>query len=78
MANIKLSELNGAELFQDSESFLNELNDTVSLSVHGGDDSNSDFYSYTDYAVKYLEFLVSGYGISTIKEIVKSFSNYHY
>ncbi|HLO84860.1 MAG TPA: hypothetical protein VK203_07585 [Nostocaceae cyanobacterium] len=75
MASIKLSELNGAELFQDSESFLNELNDAASLSVHGGDDSSS-FNSYGDYAVKYLEFLVSGYGISTIKEIAKSFSDH--
>jgi len=39
MANIHISELNpvGSELFQDSESFLNELSDNTSLSVHGGD-----------------------------------------
>jgi len=38
MASIKISELRpaGSELFQDSESFLNELNDQQELSVLGG------------------------------------------
>jgi len=38
MANIKISELNaaGSELFNDSESFLNELTDVTSMSVYGG------------------------------------------
>lgn len=36
MANIQISELAGAELLQDSESFLNELSDRE-LSVMGGD-----------------------------------------
>ncbi|AFZ35760.1 hypothetical protein Sta7437_2212 [Stanieria cyanosphaera PCC 7437] len=37
MANIKLSELNpvGSELFQDSENFLNELNDQEMDAVMG-------------------------------------------
>ncbi|WP_017314965.1 hypothetical protein [Mastigocladopsis repens] len=41
MANIKISELRpaGAELFQDSESFLNELNDQE-MSVFGGGDGD--------------------------------------
>jgi hypothetical protein len=38
MASIKVSELRptGSELFQDSESFLNELNDRDTNSVLGG------------------------------------------
>jgi len=38
MASIKLSELQvaGSELFQDSESFLNEMSDVNSISVYGG------------------------------------------
>ncbi|MFM2062157.1 MAG: hypothetical protein RLZZ507_1827, partial [Cyanobacteriota bacterium] len=35
MASIQLSELNvaGSELFQDSESFLNEMNDVDTISI---------------------------------------------
>jgi hypothetical protein len=80
MASIHLSQLNvtGSELFQDSESYLDDLSVASALAVNGGDDS-SDFYSYTEYGVKYLEFFVAGYGIATIKHIVKSFSDgYHY
>lgn len=38
MANIKIFELRpaGSELFQDSESFLNELNDQATSDVFGG------------------------------------------
>ncbi|MCC5647543.1 hypothetical protein LC607_32475 [Nostoc sp. CHAB 5824] len=38
MASIKISELRpaGSELFQDSESFLNELNEKETLSLVGG------------------------------------------
>ncbi|BAU13090.1 hypothetical protein LEP3755_36270 [Leptolyngbya sp. NIES-3755] len=41
MASIKISELRpvGSELFQDSESFLNELNDR-DLDIRGGGDVN--------------------------------------
>jgi len=78
MANITLSQLNvtGSELFQDSESYLNELNDAASVSVHGGGGSDfSGFGAYGDFGVKYLEFLVDGYAIASIKHIAKSFSN---
>ncbi|PIG94031.1 hypothetical protein [Gloeocapsopsis sp. IPPAS B-1203] len=42
MASIKIFELTpaGTELFQDTESFLNELNDQESLMISGGDGSN--------------------------------------
>ena len=77
MASIILSQLNvtGSELFQDSESYLNELNDTASLSVHGGGSDFSGFGEYGYFGVKYLEFLVNGYAIASIVEIAKSFSN---
>lgn len=40
MANIAISDLRptGANLFQDSESFLNELSDVEINSTHGGSD----------------------------------------
>ena len=77
MASITLSPLNvtGSELFQDSESYLNELNDAASVSVHGGGSDASGFSAYGDFGVKYLEFLVDGYAIASIKYIAKSFSN---
>ncbi|MBE9191994.1 hypothetical protein IQ230_16880 [Gloeocapsopsis crepidinum LEGE 06123] len=42
MASIKIFELTpaGAELFQDTESFLNELNDQESLIISGGNGSD--------------------------------------
>jgi hypothetical protein len=42
MASIKISELRsvGYELFQDSESFLNELNEEEMLTTVGGDDDD--------------------------------------
>ena len=77
MATITLSQLNvtGSELFQDSDSYLNELNDAASVSVHGGGSDFSGFGAYGDFGVKYLEFLVDGYAIASIKHIAKSFSN---
>jgi len=77
MASITLSQLNvtGSELFQDSESYLNELNDAASVSINGGGSGFSDFGVYGDFGVKYLEFLVDGYAIASIKHIAKSFSN---
>ncbi|MBD2385179.1 hypothetical protein [Cylindrospermum sp. FACHB-282] len=82
MATIKLAELQiaGSELFQDSESFINDLNDVASVSVHGGYDSSgfSDYGSFgADFGFKYLEYLVNGYAVSTVKEIAKSFSHSH-
>jgi hypothetical protein len=42
MATIKISELRpvGAELFQDSESFLDELNSQEMTAIAGGDNNN--------------------------------------
>lgn len=44
MANIKISELRpaGVELFQDNESFLDELNERETLTVLGGKKNNDD------------------------------------
>ncbi len=77
MANIKLSELQvtGSELFQDSESFINDLNDAASIAVHGGDGSSSSFGDYGAFGVKYLEYLVDGYAINKIAYVAKSFSH---
>jgi len=48
MASIKISELSpvGAELFQDSESFLNELNGHEMEHVVGGGKKYSFYYNY--------------------------------
>ena len=78
MASITLSQLNvtGSELFQDSESYLNDLNDASSVAVHGGY-YGGGFGEYGDFGVKYLEYLVNGYAITSIKHIAKSFSHNH-
>jgi hypothetical protein len=80
MANIKLSEINatGSELFQDSESFLNELNDVDSIS--GGDTSgHGDGYGYPGVSgistlTKLAEAFVTVYAIGHVTELAKSFS----
>ncbi len=80
MAFIAVNELRatGAELFQDSESFLNELNN-LDDAVHGGDSSNSGFSSsrvgVENIVVKALEFGVIGLGIDAIGHLAKSFSH---
>ncbi|HYW18594.1 MAG TPA: hypothetical protein VE956_04635 [Nodularia sp. (in: cyanobacteria)] len=72
MANITLSELNnaGVELFQDSESFLNELKNVDSIS--GG----SDFGNVSDISTltKLAEAFVTTYAIGHITYLAKSFS----
>ena len=77
MASITLSQLNvtGSELFEDSESYLNDMSDAGSISVHGGG-SDSGFGDYGDFGVKYLEYLIGGYAIANIKLIAKSFSDH--
>jgi len=84
MANITLSELNnaGAELFQDSESFLNELRDvdaiyggsssiSASQSVSGSNPHVSDISSLT----KLAEAFVFTYSIGHVTYLAKSFSH---
>ncbi len=81
MANITLSELNnaGVELFQDSESFLNELKDVDAIS--GGSTSGygrgygrqthvSDMSTLT----KLAEAFVFSYAIGHVTVLAKSFS----
>ncbi|AUT00200.1 hypothetical protein CLI64_07295 [Nostoc sp. CENA543] len=78
MAFIAINELRatGAELFQDSESFLNELNN-LDNSVHGG---YSGAYSNSTGTVlgiaeKGFEFGVITVGIDAIGHLAKSFSD---
>ncbi|WP_341526584.1 hypothetical protein WKK05_29190 [Nostoc sp. UHCC 0302] len=73
MATITLSELHvtGSELFQDSESFLNELSDVDFISG-GGSSSVSDLSGLT----KLAEAWVYTYGIEHIAYIAKSFSSH--
>ena len=49
MANIEISDLNisGIELFNDSESFLDQIQDTMSSSIHGGELTPIPFPTYT-------------------------------
>ncbi|MBD2301715.1 hypothetical protein H6G80_10605 [Nostoc sp. FACHB-87] len=73
MANITLSELNaaGSQLFQDSESFLNDLSDFDAIATQGADGSYiSDFYGFN----KLIEGFVDVYAIQHIFGIAKSFS----
>ena len=77
MANIILSELNnaGVELFQDSESFLNELKDVDAIS--GGEVSGYTTETYVSdisTLTKLAEAFVSTYAIGHVTVLAKSFS----
>ncbi|MHC5734095.1 hypothetical protein [Nostoc sp.] len=82
MASIALSQLNttGSELFQDSESFLNDLNNVDSITIYGGGDG--DVSSVSDgldpllaYGIKGQEFGLLAFGASLTAHIVKSYSD---
>ncbi|MBD6614455.1 hypothetical protein FNW02_00830 [Komarekiella sp. 'clone 1'] len=74
MANITLSELHnaGSQLFQDSESFLNDLSDVDTIS--GGYDNFSKFYGFD----KLIEGYVNVYAIGHVTYLAKSFSSNDY
>ncbi|MGF1933819.1 MAG: hypothetical protein RM347_005390 [Nostoc sp. ChiQUE02] len=81
MASIALSQLNttGSELFQDSESFLNDLNNVDSITIYGGQDA--DVSNVADgvepllqFGVKGQEFALLGFGANLTAHIIKSFS----
>lgn len=80
MSNINVYELNaaGSELFQDSESFLNELKDVDF--VAGGDSSaQSGGYGHASvsdmsFLTKLAEAFVATYAIGHITYLAKSFS----
>ncbi|RCJ14925.1 hypothetical protein A6S26_09725 [Nostoc sp. ATCC 43529] len=72
MANITLSELyiSGSELFEGTESFLNDLSDADSIS--GGEYANfSDISTLTKLAEAY----VNTYAIGHITYVAKSYSH---
>ncbi|QMS90173.1 hypothetical protein HUN01_22240 [Nostoc edaphicum CCNP1411] len=72
MANITLSELQvGSALFQDSESFLTDLNDVNA--VYGGDGYGFD--PFLDYGAKGFEFSILGLGVNNVVSLAKSFSD---
>ncbi|WP_066377310.1 MULTISPECIES: hypothetical protein [unclassified Anabaena] len=75
MAFIAVNELRatGSELFQDAESFLNELNN-LDDSVHGGNYSKTT-NGVLDLAEKGFEFGVITFGIDAIGHLAKSFSD---
>ncbi|WP_017652210.1 hypothetical protein [Fortiea contorta] len=80
MASITVNELHttGVELFQDSESYLTELNNLDA--VHGGTDpaANSEYNGVTatvfSLIEKGYEFGIYTLGIDAIAAIIKSFS----
>ncbi|MDB9540974.1 hypothetical protein NWP22_04115 [Anabaenopsis tanganyikae CS-531] len=77
MANIILSELNnaGVELFQDSESFLNELKDVDAIS--GGSEigyTSTGYVSDMSTLTKLAEAFVTTYAIGHVTVLAKSFS----
>ena len=75
MASIKLAQLqaNGSELFQDSESFLNEMNDVDTISIQGG--SGSGIHDLVYYSIKGQEFALLGFAIDSAVSLAKSFSH---
>ncbi|WP_445635612.1 Bacteriocin [Nostoc sp. DSM 114161] len=72
MANITLSELyvSGSELFEGTESFLNDLSDADSIS--GG---NYDGFSDISTLTKLAEAYVDTYAIGHITFVAKSYSS---
>ncbi|MDP5337865.1 MAG: hypothetical protein NWQ28_04735 [Nodularia sp. (in: cyanobacteria)] len=74
MANINLFELNaaGSELFNDSESFLNEFSDVDSIS--GGQGGYAGGVSNPATLMKLAEAFVSIYAIGHVTVLAKSFS----
>ncbi|MBI1242944.1 hypothetical protein [Umezakia ovalisporum] len=81
MANITLSELhaNGSELFQDAESFLNELSNVDSISggqmgFLGGATAAQAAVSDPKTLTKLAEAFVFTYGIDHVTALAKSFS----
>ncbi|BAZ51996.1 hypothetical protein NIES4103_46550 [Nostoc sp. NIES-4103] len=83
MSTIAVSELNnsGFELFEDSESFLNELNDMDSTSISGGtgaagggNGGGGGDISNPTALTKLAEAFVYVYGVGHIAYLAKSFS----
>ncbi len=77
MAFIAVKELQnaGAELFQDSESFLSELNNVDTIAVNGGDSYSSATNGVLDFGLKGFEFGAITFGVDAIGHLVKSFSD---
>ncbi|MFW9259748.1 hypothetical protein [Nostoc sp. CALU 546] len=72
MANITLSELQvGSVLFQDSESFLTDLNDMNA--VYGGEGYGFD--PFLEYGAKGFEFSILGLGVNNVVSLAKSLSD---
>ena len=73
MAKIAISDLRGkgSELFQDVDSFLQDLTDTDSQSVRGG--VGYGFSEFLNFGVKALEFALVGFAIYNIVSLVQSF-----
>ncbi|WP_414564194.1 MULTISPECIES: hypothetical protein [unclassified Anabaena] len=77
MANITLSELNiaGSELFQDSESFLNELKDVDVISGGSYGYGGGGYFSDASTLTKLAEAFVTTYAIGHVTYLAKSFSS---
>ncbi|MCC5639657.1 hypothetical protein LC593_28295 [Nostoc sp. CHAB 5844] len=64
-------QFNRAELFHNYENFLQELSDTDSIIIHGG---NSNGYSKdSSFERKLLEYALVGFAIHNIVSLVKLF-----
>ncbi|BAZ48979.1 hypothetical protein NIES4103_15900 [Nostoc sp. NIES-4103] len=74
MSTIAVSELHntGLQLFEDSESFLNELNDADSTSINGGEAGGG--ISDPTALTKLAEAFVYVYSVGHIAYLAKSFS----
>jgi hypothetical protein len=77
MASINLTELHttGSELFQDSESFLDEITN-LDESIYGGSYSRSTD-NILAFSVKAFEFGIITFGIDAIVHLAKSFSDHN-
>ncbi|MGH1395367.1 MAG: hypothetical protein ACRAVC_15245 [Trichormus sp.] len=77
MAFITVNELRatGAELFQDSESFLNELNNFDDAVHGGGQDYSNGTAGVISLLEKGFEFGVITYGIDGVNHLARSYSS---
>jgi hypothetical protein len=74
MPRIIVSDLQptGSDLFQDSESFLDDLSDIDTTSIHGG--LGFGYEQFLMFSIKVLQYSLYGLAITNIVSLVEGFS----
>ncbi|BAY08126.1 hypothetical protein [Calothrix sp. NIES-2098] len=73
MTRIVISDLhhNSSNLIVNAESFIEDINETESMFIHGGD--GYAFREFLNFGVKVLEYALIGFAIFSIVSLVQSF-----